>query len=94
MEKTESALETESVGYLEAFLYRVPKRNHTAIEQNLKKFMQWFKKNGIMLGTTELSNSETMEDMESIAKAFSASEDEDIWIELRYFRDRMHCEVV
>ena len=51
MEKTESALETESVGYLEAFLYRVPKRNHTAIEQNLKKFMQWFKKNGIMLGT-------------------------------------------
>ena len=52
MEKTESALETESVGYLEAFLYRVPKRNHTAIKQSLKKFMQWFKKNGIMLGTT------------------------------------------
>jgi hypothetical protein len=52
MEKTESALETKSVGYLEAFLYRVPKRNHTAIKQNLKKFMQWFKKNGIMLGTT------------------------------------------
>lgn len=76
-------METESVGYLEAFLYRVPKRNHTAIEQNLKKFMPWFKKNGIMLEYYQLGNSETMEGMESIAKAFSASEDEDIWIELQ-----------
>ena len=34
-----------------------------------------------------------MEGMESIAKAFSASEDEDIWMEsCGYFRDRKHCE--
>ena len=30
--------------------------------------------------------------MLSIAKALSAAEDEDIWVELQYYRDRKHCE--
>lgn len=91
MEKTESALETEFAGHLEVFLYRVPKKNHDAIEQNLRKFVPWFKKNGIRLEYYQLSNSQTMEGMESIDKALSASEDEDIWMEIQHFKDRKHC---
>lgn len=32
--------------------------------------------------------------MESIATTLSAAEDEDIWIELQYFKDHKHCEDV
>jgi uncharacterized protein YbaA (DUF1428 family) len=92
MKKTESALETESGSHLEVFLYRAPKKNHDAIEQNLKRFVPWFKKNGVRIEYYQFGNSETMEGMESIAKTLSAAEDEDIWIELQYFRDRKHCE--
>ena len=94
MEKTESPLESESTSHLEVYVYRVPKKNHDAIEQNLKKFVPWFKENGIRIEYFRYENAQKMEGMESIAKTLSASEDEDIWIELQYFRDRKHCEDV
>ncbi len=92
MEKTQSALETQSGNHLEVFLYRVPKKNHDAIEKNLKKFVPWFKSNGIGLQYFQFSSSQTMDGFESIAKTLSAAEDEEIWIELQYFRDRKHSE--
>ncbi|AIC15690.1 DUF1428 family protein [Nitrososphaera viennensis] len=95
--KTESATQetaATTTGHLEAFLYRVPKKNHDAIAQNLKKFVPWFKKNGVGIEYYQLGNYKTMEGMESIAKTLSAAEDEDIWMELQYFRDRKHCEDV
>jgi uncharacterized protein YbaA (DUF1428 family) len=94
MEKTESPLESESTSHLEVYVYRVPRKNHDAIEQNLKKFVPWFKENGIRIEYFRYENTQKMEGMESIAKTLSASEDEDIWIELQYFRDRKHCEDV
>lgn len=72
----------------------MPKKNHDAIAQNLKKFVPWFKKNGVGIEYYQLGNYKTMEGMESIAKTLSAAEDEDIWMELQYFRDRKHCEDV
>jgi hypothetical protein len=39
------------------------------------------------------SNAAGMEGMESIAKTLAA-EDEDIWMELQYFRDHSHCKEV
>jgi uncharacterized protein YbaA (DUF1428 family) len=92
MEKTESALESDSTSQLEVYVYRVPKKNHDAIEQNLKKFVPWFRENGIRIEYYRYGKSQTMEGMESIAETLSASEDEDIWIELQSFRDRKHCE--
>jgi uncharacterized protein YbaA (DUF1428 family) len=94
MEKTESALESESTSHLEVYVYRAPKKNHDAIEQNLKKFVPWFRENGIRIEYFRYENAQKMEGMESIAKILSASEDEDIWIELQYFKDRKHCEDV
>jgi len=94
MNKTESAKETEAGSHLEVFLYRVPKKNHDAIVQNLKRFVPWFKNNGVRIEYYQLGNTETMEGMESVAKALSAAEDEDIWMELQYFRDGEHCKDV
>ncbi|MGB8778093.1 MAG: hypothetical protein WCC82_07655 [Nitrososphaeraceae archaeon] len=101
---TDSPTEAETGSYLTAYLYRVPKRNHDVITQNLKKFIPWFEKNGVRLEYYNLAGRETqevvdssnaagMEGMESIAKTLAA-EDEDIWMELQYFRDHSHCKEV
>jgi uncharacterized protein YbaA (DUF1428 family) len=80
----------ENIGHLETFIYRVPKRNHDAIVENLKKFMPWFKENGVRLEYYQFVSSESMGGMESIVKTLSAAEDEEIWIELQYFTDQKH----
>ena len=91
--KIESSMEIEETGnYLQHFIYRVPKKNHDAIEPNLRKFVPWFKKNEIRLEDYQLSNNQTMEAMESITKTPSVTEDENVWIELQYFRYQNHSE--
>ena len=91
--KIESSIEIEETGnYLQHFIYRVPKKNHDAIEPNLRKFVPWFKKNEIRLEDYQLSNNQTMEAMESITKTPSLTEDENVWIELQYFRYQNHSE--
>ena len=107
MEKTtESGTVTEETGnYLQLFLYRAPKKNHDAIVQNQKQFVPWFKKHGARLEYYQLGKSETqaavdsakqsgMDVMDSIDKALSTDEDEEVWIEQQYFRDYKHCEDV
>ena len=105
MEKTtESGTVTEETGnYLQLFLYRAPKKNHDAIVQNQKQFVPWFKKHGARIEYYQLGKSETqaaidstkqsgMDVMDSIDKAISTDEDEEVWIEQQYFRDYKHCE--
>jgi uncharacterized protein YbaA (DUF1428 family) len=94
MNKTESSKEIDVGTNLEVFLYRVPKKNQDAVAQNLRKFVPWFERNGVRIEYYQFSESETMEGMESITKTLSAAEDEDIWMELQYFRDRKHYEDV
>jgi uncharacterized protein YbaA (DUF1428 family) len=104
MNKTDSASELETGSYLEAFLYRAPKKDHDAITQDLKKFIPWFENNGVRIEYHQLAGKETeevvesskaagMEAIESIAKTLAA-EDEDIWMELQYFRDHNHLKEV
>jgi len=58
--KIESSMEIEETGnYLQLFLYRVPKKNHDAIVQNLKQFVPWFKKHGASVEYYQLGSSET-----------------------------------
>lgn len=93
MNKIEST--TQEIGsHLEVFFYRVPKKNHDAIVKNLKQFVPWFEKHGVRIEYYQFTGSQTMEGMAmlSVDKALSAAEDEDIWVELQYYRDRKHCE--
>lgn len=91
MSKSQSAAQ-EFGGHLEAFFYRVPKKNHDAIEQNLKKFVPWFEKNGTRIEYFQFAGSQKMEgmSMQGIDKALSATDDEEIWVELQYYRDSKH----
>src|SRR5918997_2707498 len=108
--KIESTMEIEETrNYLQHFLYRVPKKNHDALVQNLKQFVPWFKKHGARVEYYQLGRSETkaaidsakqsgMDVMDSIDKILSTTmedeEKEEVWIEQQYFRDYKHCEEV
>ncbi len=102
-------MEIEETGnYLQHFIYRVPKKNHDAIVQNLKQFVPWFKKHGAKVEYYQLGRSETqyaidsakqsgMDIMDSIDKALSTAaveDDEEVWIEQQHFRDYKHCQDV
>ena len=64
--KIESSLEIEKTGnYLQHFIYRVPKKNHDAIVQNLKQFIPWFEKQGARVEYYQLGRSETDAAIES-----------------------------
>ena len=104
MTDTNSSKELDAGGYLAAYFYRVPKKNHNAISQNLKKFIPWFVSNGVRLEYYHLAGKDTQETIESanasgmfimvnITKTLAA-EDEDIWMELQYFRDQNHSKEV
>ncbi|HZA48798.1 MAG TPA: DUF1428 family protein [Nitrososphaera sp.] len=108
--KIESSMKIEETGnYLQHFIYRVPKKNHDAIVQNLKQFIPWFKKHGARVEYYQLGRSETqsaidsakqsgMDFMDSIDKVLSTAAaedyDEEVWIEQQYFRDYKHCQDV
>ena len=93
MDKTESATK-EIASHMEAFFYRVPKKNHDAMVKNLKQFVPWFEKNGARIEYYQFAGSQPVEGMPMLAvdKALSAAGDEEIWVELQYYRDRKHCE--
>jgi hypothetical protein len=100
---TDSPTEVETGSYLSLPIPRTkkePRRDYPEPEE----VYPWFEKNGIRLeyynlagretqGVVDSSNAAGMEGMESIAKTLAA-EDEDIWMELQYFRDHSHCKEV
>ena len=104
MTDTNSSKEVNTGDYLAVYFYKVPKQNHDAISQNLKKFIPWFESNGVRLEYYHLSGNDTQEIIESanasgmnmmvnITKIL-ASEDEDTWMELQHFRDQNHSKVI
>ena len=100
MTDSNSSKELNAGSYLAAYFYRVPKKNYNSISENLKKFIPWFESNGVRLEYYHLAGKDTQETIESanasgmfimvnITKTLAA-EDEDIWMELQYFRDQNH----
>jgi uncharacterized protein YbaA (DUF1428 family) len=100
-EITESDPEMEEArNYLGLNFIRAPKKNHDAMEQIGKPFAQWLKKHGVRteiyhLGTTTSEQQEKPpEGIESIAKTLSIGEDEELWVELNYYKDQAHADEV
>ena len=78
------------------FVYRVPKKNHDAMMQLDKEFGDIITKEfGVAHLVFQLSSTEApMEGMSNIAKIVSAAQDEEVWLELLFYRDRKHKEEV
>ena len=77
------------------FVYRVPKKNHDKMMQLNKQFVSIMRKYGATHLVLQLNNTEApMEGITNIAKTLSASQDEEVWLELIFYRDRKHREEV
>lgn len=78
------------------FVYRVPKKNHDAMLQICKLANDIFKQHGILhYDVFRLSNTDVpMEGFTNIASTVSANQDEEVWVESLYYRDRQHMNEV
>jgi uncharacterized protein YbaA (DUF1428 family) len=98
--------ETGSYYYLQLFLYRAAEKSNGATTKNLNQFVPWFKEREARVEYCQLGEIETeaaidsakgsgMDVLDSIAKTLSTAEDdEEVWMEVEYFRDHKHCEEV
>jgi large subunit ribosomal protein L17 len=89
--------EIETGRYMDLSFSRAPKRNHDALAQIGKQYVQWLKKHEVRTEIYHLSsttNEVPPEGVESIAKTLSIAEDEEVWVALQFYRDRAHTEEV
>ena len=77
-------------------VYRVPKENHDTMLQICKEAYDMLKQHGILhYDAFKLSNTDVpMEGFMNIASIVSANQDEEVWIESIYYRDRQHMNEV
>jgi uncharacterized protein YbaA (DUF1428 family) len=86
----------QNIGEIDQFVYRVPKKNHDAMLKLDKQFSDIITKEfGVAHLVFQLSSTEApMEGMSNIAKIVSATQDEEVWLELLLYRDRKHKDEV
>ena len=88
---TELEEENELGSIVQQFIYRLPKKNHEAMVQLEKQFIQIFRNHdGMRFEVFQLSSTENMMDWTNIAKTVSANQDEEIWVEQIFYRDNKH----
>jgi uncharacterized protein YbaA (DUF1428 family) len=77
------------------FVYRVPKNNHDSMVQLNKQFAEIMRKYGAPHLIFQLNNTEApMEGITNIAKTILANQDDEVWMELIFYRDRKHKDEV
>ena len=77
------------------FVYRVPKKNHDAMVQLNKQFAEIMRKYGAPHLNYQLNNTEApMDGITNITKTVSANQDDEVWMELIFYRDRKHRDEV
>jgi uncharacterized protein YbaA (DUF1428 family) len=80
--------EKEIGSIVQQFLYRLPKKNHEAMLQLEKQFIDGFRRNGgLRYEVFQLNGTEDMMEWTNIAKTMSANQDEEIWVEQVHYRD-------
>jgi len=73
------------------FIYRVPKKNHDVMVALNRQFSETMRKHGAIHLIFQLNNTEaSMEGITNIAKTVLANQDDEVWMELIFYRDRMH----
>ena len=73
------------------FIYRVPKKNHDAMMKLNKQFVEVMRKYGVTHLILQLNNTEApMEGITNISKTVLANQDDEVWMELIFYKDRKH----
>jgi uncharacterized protein YbaA (DUF1428 family) len=92
---TEEEKEIES--QIQLIVGRVPKKNHDAALQIYKQSSDLFRRYGLLRSELfQLNNTKTYDEMglTNIANTVSARQDEEVWVELQYYRNRKHLDQV
>jgi uncharacterized protein YbaA (DUF1428 family) len=94
LNKTEIAQGVD--GEIDHFVYRVPKKNHDAMLRLDKQFNDIIAKEyGVVHSVFRLNGTQApMEGVTNIAKTVLANQDEEVWLELIFYRDRKHKEEI
>ena len=87
-----SKSDSTEAGLVTHFIYRIPKKNHDAMLQLCKQSNEIFMQHGVLrYDAFQLSNTNVpMEGFTNIAKIVSANQDEEVWVESLYYKDRQH----
>ena len=73
---------------VQQFIYRLPKKNHEAMIQLEKQFVDGFRNaGGLRYEVFQLNSTENMMEWTNLAKTMSANQDEEIWVEQVHYRD-------
>lgn len=100
---TEFSIEIETTeSYMDLSFSRAPKKNHDALAQLEKQYVQWLKKHGVRgeiyyldtRGSATTSNEIPPEGVESIIKILRIGEEEELWVALQFYRDKAHADQV
>jgi large subunit ribosomal protein L17 len=100
---TEFSIEIETTeSYMDLSFSRAPKKNHDALAQLGKQYVQWLKKHGVRgeiyyldtHGSATTSNEIPPEGVESIIKILRIGEEEELWVALQFYRDKAHADQV
>jgi uncharacterized protein YbaA (DUF1428 family) len=86
----------QNIGEVDQFIHRVPKKNHDAMLKLDKQFSDIITKEfGVAHLVFQLSSTEApMEGISNIAKIISATQDEEVWLEFLFYRERKHKDEV
>jgi hypothetical protein len=78
-------------GHIEIFLYRAPKKNHDGMVEVNRLSRDFFTKHGASsFEVFSLENRENMMEFVNLSNTISASEDEEVWLEIQSYRDAEH----
>lgn len=88
-----STNQKDSTGQVAIFLYRAPKKNHDALVKINKHSHDFFKRHGVSkFEVFNLNSRENMMEFVNLSKTISASDDEEVWLEIQSYRDAKHVQ--
>ena len=84
---------SKSTSQVAIFLYRAPKENHDALVKVNRHSHDFFMKHGVLkFEVYNLNAREDMMEFVNLAKIISASDNEDVWMEIQSYRDINHVQ--
>ena len=93
--------EIEIGNYLQVFIWRSPRKNHDSLVKLSEPAKKLFRNLGVRQEIFRpREHSKEQKEMcdkmgfTNIAKAVSANEDEEVWLELQFYKDQKHIEEV
>ena len=94
-------MENETGNLIRLFVWRIPKTNHEALMQLGRPAKELFKNVGVNQEIFQLKVGSDLHEQDkmaeqmgftNIAKTMAAKEDEEVWLELQFYRDQKHLD--